>query len=218
MAHSRYLRNMARSLRLERQLTVDQLAERLALPRSTIYYWVRDLPVRASRPRAGAPPAIQSEAARILQSPSCAERRLAYERALGSYEDLTVQPTFEDFLCVCIATRGCCEHGQDGVAVANSDPVAMQLANRWLWRLTDRTPHLSVHTDPCHSASELRRFWSEAVGARAEVIAVQRDSPSPTGGRDARRARRGVLKIAVDDALLGARLEGWMHRKRQDWL
>jgi transposase-like protein len=218
MAHSRYLRDVARSLRLERQLTVDQLAERLALPRSTIYYWVRDLPVRVPRRRAGVPPPVQSDSARVLQSPSREERRDAYERALSSYEDLAVQPTFADFLCVCIASRDCCKHGHGGVALANSDPAAMQLANRWMWRLTDRTPHLSVHTDPCASASELRHFWSKAVGARAEVIAVQRDSRRPGGGRDARRAPRGVLKITVDDALLGARLEGWMHRKRQDWL
>jgi predicted transcriptional regulator len=31
-------------MRIERQLTIDELAERLALSRSTIYYWVRDLP------------------------------------------------------------------------------------------------------------------------------------------------------------------------------
>jgi len=40
-----YLREKARSLRRERKLTIDQLAERLALPRTTIYYWVRDLPI-----------------------------------------------------------------------------------------------------------------------------------------------------------------------------
>jgi len=218
MAHSRYLRNMARSLRLERQYTVDQLAERLALPRSTIYYWVRDLPVRPARARAGVAAPVDSEAAHVLGSPSCAEREAAYERALSTYEDLAVQPTFEDFLCVCIAVRGGCEHAHSGVAVTNSDPAAMQLANRWLWRLTDRTPHLSIHTDPCHSASELRRFWSEAVGARADAIAVQRDARSSAPASAARRSPCGVLRIAVDDALLGARLEAWMHRKRQDWL
>ncbi|HTA35124.1 MAG TPA: hypothetical protein VK761_00310, partial [Solirubrobacteraceae bacterium] len=46
MTHSRYLRDMARLMRVRRQLSVDQLAKRLALPRSTIYYWVRDLPLR----------------------------------------------------------------------------------------------------------------------------------------------------------------------------
>ncbi len=40
----------ARSLRLERRLTIDELAARLALPRTTIYYWVRDLPIPGSGP------------------------------------------------------------------------------------------------------------------------------------------------------------------------
>src|SRR5271167_3909663 len=45
MAHATYLREKARSMRIERQFTIDELAERLALSRSTIYYWVRDLPI-----------------------------------------------------------------------------------------------------------------------------------------------------------------------------
>jgi hypothetical protein len=35
-------------MRLQRKLSIDELAERLALPRSTIYYWVRDLPIPGS--------------------------------------------------------------------------------------------------------------------------------------------------------------------------
>jgi hypothetical protein len=46
MAHAPCLREKARSMRVERRLTIDELAERLALPRTTIYYWVRDLPTR----------------------------------------------------------------------------------------------------------------------------------------------------------------------------
>jgi hypothetical protein len=42
-----YLREKARTLRRERKLTLDELAECLALPRTTIYYWVRDLPISA---------------------------------------------------------------------------------------------------------------------------------------------------------------------------
>jgi excisionase family DNA binding protein len=42
MAHAPYLREKARQVRVERKLTIDELAERLALSRSTVYYWVRD--------------------------------------------------------------------------------------------------------------------------------------------------------------------------------
>jgi hypothetical protein len=36
-------------MRVERKLTIDQIAERLALSRTTIYYWVKDLPPRIRR-------------------------------------------------------------------------------------------------------------------------------------------------------------------------
>ena len=38
MAHAPYLRDKARELRISKKLTIDELAERLSLPRTTIYY------------------------------------------------------------------------------------------------------------------------------------------------------------------------------------
>ena len=38
MAYPSYLKEKARTLRRERDMTIDDLAERLALSRSTIYY------------------------------------------------------------------------------------------------------------------------------------------------------------------------------------
>jgi excisionase family DNA binding protein len=55
VVHARYLREKARTLRVERKLSIDELAERLALPRTTIYYWVRDLPIPGSGPGGGWP-------------------------------------------------------------------------------------------------------------------------------------------------------------------
>ena len=74
-----YLREKARQLRHERKLTIDQLAECLALPRTTIYYWVRDLPIpRTERQNRSQRKAVRvtrneaSEAARdrLLRGPS----------------------------------------------------------------------------------------------------------------------------------------------------
>ena len=48
MAYPPYLREKARRLRVEKRLTIDELAECLALSRTTIYYWVRDLPIERS--------------------------------------------------------------------------------------------------------------------------------------------------------------------------
>jgi hypothetical protein len=40
-----YVRQKARQLRAERQLSLDEIAERLALPRTTIFSWIPDLPL-----------------------------------------------------------------------------------------------------------------------------------------------------------------------------
>ena len=44
-----YVREKARSLRVEKHLSLDEIAARLSLPKTTVYYWVRDLPL--GRPR-----------------------------------------------------------------------------------------------------------------------------------------------------------------------
>jgi transcriptional regulator with XRE-family HTH domain len=217
MAHSQFLREKARSLRAQQRLTVDQLAERLELPRSTIYYWVRDLPPLSSYESGAA----SSESARRMgghatRGTERRQRQAAYEEGLSSYDDLVLQPTFRDFVCVCVATGF--ERQRGTVALANSDPAVMRLATRWLRRLGDEPPSFSIRYRAGRSAKELRRFWSETVGGEVGVIRAQRTSE---GGRLAGRdpcARHGVLTVTVHDALLGSRLDAWMGRMRGSWL
>jgi hypothetical protein len=53
MAYPAYLRDKARRLRTENKLSIVEIADRLALPK-TIWYWVRDLPLgRPHRANAG---------------------------------------------------------------------------------------------------------------------------------------------------------------------
>jgi hypothetical protein len=49
VAYPAYLREKARALRRQRRLSIVEIAERLALPKTTVYYWVGDLPL--GRPR-----------------------------------------------------------------------------------------------------------------------------------------------------------------------
>ncbi len=54
-------------MRIERKLTIDELAERLALSRSTIYYWVRDLPIPGSGSGGGFPTHAQGKGTIAMQ-------------------------------------------------------------------------------------------------------------------------------------------------------
>lgn len=240
MAHSRYLRQMARSLRIERQLTVDELAARLALPRSTIYYWVRDLPLREDRHRGGprgkgessekGGQAVQSGTGGV-SSASAGETpqersEAAYEEGLESFEELAAQPTFRDFVCIYLLVGE--QRDRARVALGSSDPAVMRLVSRWLRRLTDGALSLTLQHSPEHSLGELLRFWSEAVGAEQRAIRT-RTSGSARSTRRSREEvecgpgahghfpRHGLLTVAVQDTLLRARLQGWMQRAREDW-
>jgi transposase-like protein len=207
MAHSRYLRQMARSLRVEQQLTVDQLAARMTLPRSTIYYWVRDLPLRDGA-RGGTHREAPAKVSRVLSE-------AAYEEGLANFEELSAQPTFRDFVCIYLVQG---EHrDRTRVALTNSDPAVMCLVSRWLRRLTDQAPFLSLRYGTGQSPKELRRFWGETTGTAPRAIRARGHSEGVLGEQLVPSPSHGLLTIGVDDALLRARLQGWMHRARESW-
>ncbi|HEX3909703.1 MAG TPA: hypothetical protein VHW67_03240 [Solirubrobacteraceae bacterium] len=228
---------MARQLRVEQALTVDQLAERMALPRSTIYYWVRDLPL-------GAPEDV--EVAAGSDGPDAAggasEASAAYEEGLRSFEELSGQPTFRDFICLYIVQGY--KRDRARVALTNSDPAVMRLVSRWIRRLTDRVPFASVCFEDDRSQGQslttVRRFWGETIGVDERTIGVRRtpaDRVLGAGGRTVSRgspeaapavragarvqapprSRHGALTVTVEDTLLRARLQAWMQRTRESW-
>lgn len=214
-------------MRVRRQLSVDQLAKRLALPRSTVYYWVRDLPLREAsatelgtssrgvRPagsRKGGASGGGGGGARIARP----KRAGAYEQALRSYDDLVAQPTFRDFVCVYIADGY--KRDRRRVALASADPDVIRLAHRWIWRLTDKSPSLTVRYAREQSREELQRFWSEAVGEQLESIRARRASVDELQHAWSARPLHGVLTLTVDDHVLRARMQAWMRRTRESWL
>jgi hypothetical protein len=147
MAHAAYIRAKAREMRVQRQLTIDQLAERLALPRSTIYYWVRDLPIsdaiRHSTPRQAA----RRRGNRAMQRKYRLLREEAYREGLESFASLAADPTFRDFVCLYIAEGY--KRSRNAVSIVNSDPAVVRLGAYWIRRLAQRSVdyRISYHTD-----------------------------------------------------------------------
>jgi hypothetical protein len=226
---------MARLMRVRRQLSVDQLAKRLALPRSTIYYWVRDLPLRersaaeqGTRPGGVGPSGAQTGGVGVAAQVggvgaggagsrvARAKRAGAYEQALRSYDDLIAQPTFRDFMSVYIVDGY--KRDRRKVALSSADPDVMRLARRWIWRLSDRSPSLSVRYTADQSRDELRRFWSDAVGEELRSIRATHTADDELLGCGwSARPVHGVLTAAVQDSVLRARMQAWMFRTREEW-
>jgi hypothetical protein len=215
MAHAPYLREKARSLRVERKLTIDELADRMALSRSTIYYWVRDLPIPGSGSGGGWPAGAQPRGNRAMQRKYRLLREAAYEQGLSEYEMLARDPTFRDFVCLYIAEGY--KRNRNQVDICNSDPAVMRLATRWIRRLTTSTPEFYVQYHADQDLGDLCVFWAGELGIAADAIRFQRKSNSNQLTGRVWRSQHGVLKIRVGETSLRAHLQAWMDLLRSDW-
>ena len=215
MAHAKYLREKARSLRRERRFTIDELAERLAVSRSTIYYWVRDLPIPGSGPGGVFPEAARRKGSIAMQRKYRLVREAAYERGVREYDELARDPTFRDFVCMYIAEGS--KRDRNTVEICNSDPAVMQLSMRWYRRLTTKSCEARIHYHADQNLGELCDFWGRTLGIDPQTIRTQGKSNSNQLSGRTWRSRYGVLTIRVFDTLLRARMQAWMDRLRSEW-
>ena len=213
MTYPAYLRDKARRMRLEQRLSLDEIVERLALPRTTVFSWVKDIPLQRPRSDYATPArerawAAQSERYRL-------KREAAYARGVEEYRELAIQPTFLDFVVLYIAEGS--KRSRNTVAICNSEPAVMQLSARWLRGLTDRPLRFSIQYHADQDLDELRRFWSETLLFEPAHLKIQRKSNSSQLAGRSWRSVHGVLTIAAADTMLRSRLQAWMDLTKARW-
>jgi hypothetical protein len=215
MTYPAYLREKARKLRVEKRLTIDELAECLALSRSTIYHWVRDLPIERNN---GSP--VAREARRVAAQTNREKHRLirenSYWEGRNTFAQLAEDPTFRDFVNLYIAEGY--KRSRNTLSICNSDPGLMRLANRWIRALTDKKLRYRVQCHHDQDQEYLKRFWAFGLGVESDQINVHVKSNSgQLSGRNW-RCRWGVLAIDAYDTDLRMRMEGWIVELRDRWL
>src|ERR1700730_3449018 len=120
------------ALPADRAAAHDRRAGRaLGASRSTIYYWVRDLPIaRAGRANAG-----QRRGNRARPRKYRLLREAACQEGLDSFSELASEPTFRDFVCMYIAegymrnrsrVAICMDRAADTQAAVLLDPVPLR--------------------------------------------------------------------------------------------
>src|SRR5438552_13087794 len=150
MTYPQYVRDKAVQLRIERNLPIDEIAERPAISRTTAYEWVGHLPV----PRRENPlPGTLAMQARYRRA-----REAAYDEGRAEYRTWSVEPSFRDFVTLFIAEGT--KRDRNRVAVANSDPAVIAACVAWLRRVGDRRLYCSVQIHADQDLDEGRRFWS----------------------------------------------------------
>jgi hypothetical protein len=199
-------------MRVERQLTIDELAARLALSRSTVYYWVRDLPLtRPPRTNPG-----QRRGNRRMVAKYRLLREAAYQEGLEMFPRLSRLPTFREFVTLYIAEGS--KRCRNRVSLANSDPAVVKFANAWICRFARNpvTYWLQFHAD--QNLNELARFWAVGLAVGPEAIRLQRKSNSGQLRGRTWRSEHGVLTVSVSDTYFRARLQAWIDCLHREWL
>jgi hypothetical protein len=191
-------------------MSLIEIADCLALPKTTVYYWIRDLPLGRPRQSTG-----QRIGNRRMQANYKRLRDEAYERGLTEYDELIAIPTFRDFVVLYIAEGT--KKNRNAVTICNSDPAIVAMAAGWLSILSVRKLAFSLQYHADQDLDELRRYWSEVLGIDAAAIRLQRKSNSGQLKGRLWRSAYGVLAVRTCDTCLRARLQAWIDRVRADW-
>ena len=209
MAYPAYLKERARQLRVKNQLTLVELADRLALPKTTVWHWIKDLPL--ARPRRENPHpgtlAMQAKYRRL--------RNDAYLRGQGEYGSLSMQPGFRDFVVLYIAEGY--KRSRNRVSIGNSDASVVMLADAWLRRLSERPIRYSLQYHADQNLDELRAYWAAELEIAGTAITLQRKSNSGQLTDRTWRSAHGVLTVCANDTSLRARLQAWIDTVRSGW-
>jgi len=211
MAYPAYIREKAKELRTEKKLTIDELAERLAIPRTTIYYWVRDLPISTTQGETLA----ARRAGEVSREMHARLRGAAYERGKSEYQSLSAEPTFRDFVCMYIGEGY--KRNRNVVSIGNSDPAVIRLGAYWICRLASNPVSYSFQHHADQKPRDLCALWGELLTVDPSMIKFQRKSNSGQLSGRTWRSRYGVLQVRSSDTYLRARLEAWMDAVRGDW-
>jgi excisionase family DNA binding protein len=215
MAHPSYLREKARTLRAQQRLTIDELAERLALPRTTIYYWVRDMPIPGSGPGTGWPETAQRKGTRAVKRKFRLLREAAYKEGEESYCELLAEPGFRDFVCLYIAEGY--KRSRHTVSICNSDPAVMALSYRWMRRFSARPIDYVVTYHPDQRPEQLISFWSEYLAVSRKAVRLTRKTNSGRMSGRVWRCKHGVLAISSHDTYFRTRLGAWIDLLKREW-
>jgi hypothetical protein len=211
VAYPRYLREKAREMRTKEKLSLLEIADRLALPKTTVYCWIVDLPLARPRRENGHPGnvAMQRKYRRI--------REAAYEQGAEEFVELAAAtPALRDFVCLYIGEGY--KRNRNRVSLANSDPAVIAFAAHWIRRFSDHPLDCSLQFHADQDPAKLCAFWADQLRVDPSRIRLQRKTNSSRLATRKWRCQYGVLSVGVNDTAMRARLQGWMDSMKKQWL
>lgn len=210
MAYPGNIREKARTLRAEKRLTIDELARRLAVPRTTVYCWVRDLPIGKTDRQTRAAYRAGQASRRIHRD----RRQAAYAQGQAEYPALLEEPSFRDFVCMYIGEGY--KRNRNIVAMGNSDPAVVRLGAYWIRRLSSNPVAFEFQHHADQEPEELSAFLGRApgggpIGDQVSAKVQQRGHGGSHLAFEVRRPDRAHRRYVLSRTTAG--VDGWRSRR-----
>ena len=192
-------------------MTLEDIVERLALPKTTIYYWIKDLPIPRTEKQTDAQ---RARAAQVKQK-YARLREAAYQEGVAQAPELLKDSTFRDFVVLYMAEGY--KRDRNTVSTVNSDPAIIRLAHTWMSKCSTKKfiYNLQYHAD--HDPEELKIFWGRYLDIESSQFKLIRKSNSNQLSGRQFRSVHGLLTVIACDTYFRARLQAWMDIIKSQW-
>lgn len=210
-----HIKEKAIQLRLEKNLTVPEIAKMLSVSVGTVDSWMKDYPLEE---RTQKQTEAQKRGTKAMQEKFAALRDTAYSEAWQEAPKLFKDPEFRDFINMYLAEGY--KKSRNQVTIANSDPDVMVMANYYmnLYANPENTMEYRIQIHIDQDENELKKFWGKLLSVPPEKILTMRKSNSgQLSGRNW-RSKYGVLTIRIGDTAFRSKLQAWMDFLKKKWL
>src|SRR5436190_8591390 len=210
MRYQPEIKEEAVNLRKTQGLTLSELAETLRVSKTTVYYWVKGVPMaKVTSPEIEAVRLQRLRAAQLagnaaMRAKYAARRQEAYDAALQTAHELVQDRDIRDFVVLYLAEGY--RKSKNRVSLGNSNPHIVKVAHNCMRRLSTN-PHFyysfQYHAD--QDPIQLSRFWAAYLGIAPEQIkSIPKTNSGQLKGRRFACAY-GVFQIQVGDTYFRAR-------------
>jgi transposase-like protein len=220
MLYSPKTKLKARQLRKNGRLPLAEIARQLEVPKGTLWYWLRDIPLtqeELKRQRVElASRGGQQRATEAMQRKYEKLRAEAYQQGLQEMHALSQHDTFAQFITLYIAEGY--KRSRHTVSICNTDPRIMRFSWKWLQYLSkpDSTFRFNLRYYPDHNKDELGGYWANYLGnvSPKDIHATLKSTNRDPGYR---RSEHGLFSIESFDTLFRARLQAWIDSVHLSW-
>ena len=155
-----HLRRKAIELRTKKKMALGDICKRLALSKTTVYYWIKDIKIPRTITQTKATKAMY--AANKLRYKKL--RDAAYNEGKYTAQKLFKSKQFRDFIVVYL-----CEgyrKSRNTVSVSNSNNKILRLSHKFIKRFSNRLLFYGVQLHVDQDETAIKEYWSKEFNVK----------------------------------------------------